>query len=706
VIRAQGSPGGRLGAGPDASIESRLPFVIGIIVLVFGVFVVRLFQLQILEGEELRGIARGNAVRLVRLEAPRGDILDREGRVLATTRPAFGVTVMPSDLRHPERTLSALGMLLDTDPEELRERVGRPSGRRRFQPVRLAGDLSYDHRARVESHRYALPGVNTDVQPRRHYVEGALAAHLLGTIGEIQLEQLQTREFRDYRAGEVIGQSGIEKLLEHHLRGHAGGRNVVVDVAGRVVELLEERKPEPGGSVTLTIDRDLQRAAEEGFRPEVLGEPGKMGGLVALDPRDGDVLALVSKPSFDPNDFAGGIDAETWERLTSDEWRPLQNRALSGQYPPGSAYKPIVAAAALAEGVITPEQTFFCPGHFRLGRRTYRCWKPGGHGSVNLRDAIKQSCDVYFYNVGLELTIDRIAHYARGFFLGRRSGIPLGDEKPGLVPTSSWKEQRFREAWMKGETVSASIGQGFNLVTPLQLAVAYSAIANGGVLLQPRLVLEKRDRDGRVAEADDPVVIGHVPVAPEHLELIREALEAVVAEPHGTGGRAWVPGVRVAGKTGTAQVVHLRHTEDMDQDEIPIRYRDHAWFVAFAPVDAAEIVVAVLVEHGGHGGSAAAPIAQRVLARYFEKRGVPEDEQVALARTPHPASTADADRSTPTRDLGGGLPGGATGTSPRRALRSESEYPEVSRSSPDLGVLATRRGEPSGLAPEAGRAGD
>jgi penicillin-binding protein 2 len=631
VIRAQGSSGGRLGAGPDASIEGRLPAVIGIIMLVFGVFVVRLFQLQILQGEELEGIAEGNAVRLVRLEAPRGDILDREGRVLATTRPAFGVTVMPSDLRRPERTLSALGMLLDADAEELRERVGKPRGRRRFQPVRLAGDLSYDHRARVESHLYALPGISTDVRPRRHYVEGVLAAHLLGTIGEIQREQLHTREFRDYRSGEVIGQSGVEKLLEHHLRGRAGGRNVVVDVAGRVVEWLEERMPEPGGSVTLTLDRDLQRAAEEGFRPEVLGGPGKMGGLVALDPRNGDVLALVSKPSFDPNDFAGGIDAERWERLTSDEWRPLQNRALSGQYPPGSAYKPIVAAAVLADGVVTPEQTIFCPGHFRLGRRTYRCWKRGGHGSMNLRDALKQSCDVYFYNVGLQLGIDRIADFSRGFFLGRRSGIPLGEEQPGLVPTSSWKERRYGEVWMKGETVSVSIGQGFNLTTPMQLAVAYAAIANGGVLLQPRLVLRRRDREGRVVEADAPVVLGHVPVTPAHLALIRDALEAVVGEQHGTGGRARLPDVRVAGKTGTAQVVRLKHTEDLEEDEIPIRYRDHAWFIAFAPVDAAEIVVAALVEHGGHGGSAAAPIARRVLARYFEKRSVPEGTQVVAA---------------------------------------------------------------------------
>jgi penicillin-binding protein 2 len=522
-------------------------------------------------------------------------------------------------------------MLLDEEPASMRERLGEPRGRRRFQPVRLAGDLSFDHWGRVESHRFELPGVMTDVRPRRDYVEGELAAHLMGSIGEIRREQLRSREFADYRAGEVIGQSGVEKVWERHLRGRAGGRNVVVDVAGRVVALLDEREPEPGGSVTLTLDLDLQRAAEEGFQPEVLGEPGKMGALVALDPRNGDVLALVAKPTFDPNDFAGGIDAETWKRITGDEWRPLRNRALSGQYPPGSAYKPFVAAAVLTDGIMTPEERHFCPGHFRLGRRTYRCWKRAGHGSVNLREALKQSCDVYFYQVGVQLGIDRIADFARGFGFGAPTGIALGDERSGLVPTRHWKERRYGEPWQKGETVSAAIGQGFNLTTPIQLAVAYAAIANGGVLLEPRVLLRRVARDGSREVAGNPVVRGHLPVAPEHLAWIRDALEAVVAEPHGTGGLARVPGVRVAGKTGTAQVVHLKQTEDLEEDEIPIKYRDHAWFVAFAPVEAAEIMVAVLVEHGGHGGSAAAPIAQRVLARYFEKQRERAGEALAAA---------------------------------------------------------------------------
>jgi penicillin-binding protein 2 len=631
VIRSEGSPGRRLGAGVDPAVEARLPLLAVLIILAFVVFAVRLFQLQIIESADLRLRSQRNSVRTVRLEAPRGDVMDREGRVLATTRPAFGLQVIPHDLRHSEVTFTALGMLLDENGAALSERVGSPRGRRRFAPVRLAGDLSYDRLARVESHLYALPGVVTDVRPRRYYPGGSLASHLLGSIGEIGREQLATRDFADYRQGEVIGQSGIEARYQAHLRGRAGGRNQVVDVSGRVVEVLDDVEPQPGGSVTLTLDLDLQQAAEEGFLPEVLGESAKLGALVALDPRNGDVLALVSKPSYDPNAFAGGVDAATWQRLMTDEWRPLQNRALAGVYPPGSTYKAIVAAAGLQEGVIDPDEPFYCPGSFKLGRRTYRCWKRQGHGDMNLHDALVQSCDVYFFRVGLELGIDRLAFYANGFNLGRRSGIGLPQEKSGLVPTRAWKEKRHAEPWIRGETVSASIGQGYNLVTPLQLTFAYAGLATGGQLMRPRLLLRKTGRDGSVTVGPAPELRAAVPVAPEHLARIRDALEGVVGEPRGTGGRARVRGVRVAGKTGTVQVVRLEHTEGMEDDEVPIRHRDHAWFVGFAPVEAPEIVVAALVEHGGHGGSAAAPIVQRVLDRYFEKRKAAEAVRVAEA---------------------------------------------------------------------------
>jgi penicillin-binding protein 2 len=643
-----GGDHGRLGAGPDPILDERLPLLVAAILVVFVIFGVRFFQLQILRGEELKGIAQGNAVRLVRLEAPRGDILDREGRLLATTRPAFGVEVMPSDLRRPEVTFAALGLLIDGDGEALRQRVGQPRGRLRFQPVRLAGDLSFDQLARVESHLYALPGVMTDIQPRRDYVAGDLAAHLLGTIGEIRKDQLTARDYADYRSGEVIGQSGVESLLEPRLRGKAGGRNVVVNVAGRVVEVLDEVPAISGGSVRLTLDIDLQQAAEEAFLPDVVGEPGKLGAAVVLDARSGDVLALVSKPSFDPNAFAGGIDSATWRKLTGDEWRPLQDRAISGQYPPGSAYKPIVAAAILGEKVALPQERVFCPGSFTLGRRSYRCWKKEGHGSVDMRDALKKSCDVYFYTMGLRLGIDRIAKYAEAFGLGRRTGIPLAQEKPGLVPTSSWKLRRFGEKWMAGETVSASIGQGYNLATPLQMAVAFAALANGGKVLTPRLVLAF-SKDGEMVESPAPEPVSTTGVPEADLARIRDALTAVVEEPGGTGGRSRVPGVRVGGKTGTAQVVRLEYTKDLKPHEIPIRHRDHAWFVSFAPAEAPEIVVSVLAEHGGGGGSNAAPIAQKILARYFEKKRAAAGEELETSPVVAPdgrvAAAAEVDRA-------------------------------------------------------------
>jgi penicillin-binding protein 2 len=346
-----------------------------------------------------------------------------------------------------------------------------------------------------------------------------------------------------------------------------------------------------------------------------------MGALVALDPANGEVLALVSLPSYDPNSFAGGIDSLTWDQLISDPWKPLRNRAISGEYSPGSTYKPFIAAAGLAEGEITREEQIFCPGHYRLGRRIYRCWKRGGHGDVAMDEALKASCDVYFYQLGVRLGIDRIARYARGFGFGSPTGVALASEKTGLIPTREWKLRAKGEEWIKGETVSAAIGQSYNLVTPIQLAVAYAALANGGRVLRPQLIKRFETWDRELLEIVTPEERARVPVSREILEVVRDGLIAVVEEERGTGARARVPGVRVAGKTGTTQVVSLDLVKDMEPEEIPIRYRDHALFAAFAPAEAPEIVVVALVEHAGAGGgSVAAPIVQKVLARYFEKR--------------------------------------------------------------------------------------
>jgi len=629
-------PGRRIGGGDDAAdIHARLPWIAAFIALVFAIFFARFFQLQVIQTDELRLRSVKNSVRTLRVEARRGDILDRNGRILATTRAAFGVQVIPNDVRQAEVVFPVVAQLIDRDASEIFARVGTPRGRLRFQPIRLADDLTVEQDTRLKSHLFGLSGIVPETRKRRHYVERDLAAHLLGTIGEIQQRQLETREFADYRQGEVIGQSGIERLEQHALRGRAGGINQVVDVAGRVVGELDKIKPVPGGSVQLTLDLDLQQAAEAAFLPDVIGDRAKIGAVVAIDVHNGDVLAMVSKPSFDPNDFAGGIDAATWKALTSDRWKPMQNRAISGQYPPGSTYKAYVAAAGLEEGLVDPKKKVFCPGQYRLHGRTYRCWKRGGHGSVDLYEALVRSCDVYFYHLGKELGVDRLAFFARGFNLGRKTEIRLSQEMPGLVPTSAWKKSRFGEAWVPGETISTSIGQGFNLATPLQMAVSYAAIANGGTLVTPRLVLRVADAEGRLVDGPEAETRGRVPVKPEHLAVVRAALEGVVEDPRGTGARVRVPGVRVAGKTGTAQVVGLKHTEHLEEDEIALELRDHAWFVGFAPAGAPEIAVAAIIEHGGHGGAAAGPVVQAVLARYFEKRAVEKiPAQVAWQRIP------------------------------------------------------------------------
>lgn len=618
-------------SGTEAPIDGRLRLLGVLLALVFFVFVFRLFQLQIRQGEDLRKRSEHNSVRTIRTAAPRGEIVDRNGAVLATTRPAYELEVVPADLRRRQLTLEVLGRLMGESPEDFQEKIGHPRGAARFQPVLLADDLDWQQLAKVEVHDYALPGVNTVVEPRRHYPNGKLAAHVLGTIGQIQAEQLQSGHYEGYESGDVIGQTGVEQVFEHQLHGRDGGRNVLVDALGREVQVLDEVPPEPGGRVVLALDAGLQRAAETAFEDVKPGQPPRRGAAVVMDVRNGDVLALVSRPAYDPNDFAGGIDAATWNSLLHNPWHPLQDRAIQNAFPPGSTFKAIMAAALLQEKVITPQTHTFCPGYFRYGRRIYRCWRRGGHGSVDVIDALERSCDVFFYTHGVELGIERLARYARAFGLGERTGIALPGEVPGLVPSPEWKEKRFGRPWYPGETVSASIGQGYNLYTPIQMAVAYAAIANGGKVLRPRLALRVESRDGTAETSFAPVVRKRVPVSPQVLAIVRKGLTAAVEGPHGTGRVVQIKGVLVAGKTGTAQVVGLKRTEDLPPDEVPIRERDHAWFLAFAPADDPQIVVSVFVEHGMHGASGAGPIVHDILEYYFRKQDAAAAQTAAAA---------------------------------------------------------------------------
>jgi penicillin-binding protein 2 len=634
----------RLSNHGDGPGEIRLWPVVLLICLIFGGFALRLFQLQILEGEDLASRSQANYVRTVRLEAQRGAIVDREGRTLAASRLAYGVDLIPHEIRNRWRTYSVLGAILDEDPEDLAEQVGEPRGRRRFQPVNLARDLPHELRAQIAAYRFALPGVELVRQPMRDYVYDDLAAQLLGRIGEIGADELKQPAYADYRSGETIGKTGLEATHEAHLRGRAGGENLVVDVAGREIDTIDLVEPTPGGRLVLTLDLDLQTAAEAAFHVPPLPpsiEPGSevaktirqedyMGALVAMDPRNGDVLAMVSAPSYDANAFAGGIDRETWRRLNADEWRPLRNRAIAGVYPPGSTYKAIVAAAGLAEGVIDATTIVPCPGFFKLGRRTYRCWKRAGHGPVDLEHALAGSCDVYFYELGKTLGVETLARYARKFGLGAPTGIRIRGEVDGLVPTPEWKLRARGEPWLEGETISLSIGQGANLTTPLQLAVAYSVIANGGDLVVPRIVLRRETWDGRLVAEESPLIRERGVVSKPVLELVTRGLRSVVMSEEGTGRRAAVPGISVAGKSGTTQVVSLDLLEGLEPWEVPVKYRDHAIFAAFAPVESPEIVVVAVAEHAGEGGgAAAAPMVQKVMAEYFRKKDQSTSTEVA-----------------------------------------------------------------------------
>jgi penicillin-binding protein 2 len=618
----------RFSEGPG---ELRIWPMVLLVVAIFSIFILRLFQLQIVEGAVLASRSQANSVRTVRLEAQRGSIVDRLGRTIAATRPAYRVDLIPYEIKNPWRTYSVLGAILDRDPKQIAAKVGRQHGRRRFKPISLSKDLAPEARAQIAAHRYAMPGVELYQKPLRDYVHRRLAAQLLGTTGEVSAKELESEDFSNYRAGEIVGKTGLEAAHEAHLRGHAGGVNLIVDVAGREIDEIDRREPSPGGRLVLSIDLDLQQVAEDLFRSTGSDVETTMGALVALDPRNGDVLALVSAPSYDANEFSGGIDRETWRTFSQDPWRPLQNRAIAGVYPPGSTYKTFVAVAGLVEGVIDSDTVIACPGHFELGQQTYRCWKRTGHGPVNLARALAESCDVYFYELGKKLGVETLARYARIFGFGRKTGIGIQSEASGLVPTPEWKMRVRKKRWIEGETISLSIGQGANLTTPLQLAVAYAAIANGGRVVEPRIVLRRETWDGVVVENYSPVTRSETLIAQPVLDMLKSALLRVVTDPNGTGGRARIPGISVAGKSGTTQVVSLGLTEGLEPLEIPVRYRDHALFAAFAPAESPEIVVVAIAEHaGGAGGSVAAPMVQKVMAKYFEKSRAARPDAVSM----------------------------------------------------------------------------
>ena len=584
-----------------------------LVVISFLCVGMRVWYLQIVKGEDFLGRSENNRVRQVSLPAYRGMIKDRNGEVLVSVRPSFNLYVTPEDAKNLSTSLDFLSKKIFLDEERLKVNIRQS---RSFQSVLMKRDINRKEVAYIEENKMRLPGIHVQVEPLRSYIYKGLAAHVLGYLGEISKKELETPQHVRYQLGDMIGKNGLENIYESVLHGEKGFKNVEVDVSGRELKTLKRFQPESGNSLTLTLDVRVQRKLEEIMQGTP--EAPVRGSVVVMKVQTGEIIAMVSKPSFDPNIFAAGISKKEWAGLIRDDRHPLQNRAIDGQYPPGSTYKVVTAYAALAEELIEPESTIFCPGHFQLGKGRYRCWKRGGHGAMNLHDALVQSCDVYFYTLGRQLGVDRLAQYAKKLGLGSRTGIRLAGEKPGLIPSKQWKQKTRNKPWFPGETISASIGQGYNLVTPLQNANLFSTMANGGIQVKPYLVKRVEDSEGNVIRNFFPEIIKNVGIEPEILKHLREALRGVVNAPRGTGHRSKLRNIVVSGKTGTSQVVRMKTSEEnKSEDEVPYKFREHAWFVAFAPYEKPDVAVAVIVEHGGHGGVSAAPIARKAFETYF-----------------------------------------------------------------------------------------
>jgi penicillin-binding protein 2 len=606
----------RINEGELDFYRRRAMYSSAVLLVFFALLPARLWHPQIQQGDQYASLARNNRVRSLDIAAPRGNVIDRKGREIVTNRPSFNVVWVREDNRVDDELIKKTASILEMDISELLARTRRMVGTPGHIPIRLAEDLDWNKVALIENSRMDLPGIKIEVVPQRVYHYGNLASHVIGYLGEISQQELENAADDAYRSGDMVGKMGLEKLREKDLRGQKGRHCTEVNALGFEQRNLTGEEPLPGNDLQLTLDVDLQQTAEQLMMSEE-----KAGAVVAVEVNSGRLLVVASSPVLELDKFLGGISGKNWREMLNNLRHPLINKIIQGQYPPASTYKIVTAAAGLAEGVITPDSLVYCPGAYRFGNRTYRCWKhDGGHGSVNLKRALSESCDVYFYQIGQRLGVSRIAAYAGHLGLGRKTGVEMEHEKSGLIPTPDWKMKTYGKPWQEGETLSIAIGQGFDLVTPLQLTMMTAAIANGGTLYKPGMIEMVRNPDGTVVEQFKPEVMDRFEGQGHNLQIIREGLIEAVNGPRGTARKAQIKGIIVAGKTGTAQVVRLKQYKHLKEEDIPYQYRDHAWFTCFAPAEAPEIAVTVLVEHGLHGGSAAAPIARAVLEKYFAGR--------------------------------------------------------------------------------------
>jgi len=567
---------------------SRIQLGAYVIIGIFLLLCLRLWQLQVLDGDSYKRLSEENRLRIVRTPAPRGIIYDRFGTPLVENIPTFSVSLSPDTLTGINT--EALSSLLGIDKKNLEEIIDRTDNSP-FVPIKLKQGISADQVARIEAHRSDFPGLFVETEVGRQYPFGKVGAHIIGYLGRITTAQLNNPGLKNFPPDMLIGQWGVEALFDDQLRGLPGERIIEIDALGRELRMIQQRQAVKGKDIELSIDIGIQKAVDDAFG-------SKAGAFVAVEPASGEILALESLPSFDPNIFTRGLTSLEWQTLVEDKKKPMLNRALQSQYPPGSTFKIITAIAALQEGVISPDTKIFCKGGITYGKWNFGCWRKGGHGLVDFHKAVVESCDVYFYELGKRLGIEKIYSYATALGLGKETGIKLVKEKKGLIPNALWKRENRGLPWYLGDTFISAIGQGFVSATPIQMAMMTATISNGGHIYTPSLIKNTRFPSG------------NIDFKPETIKLLKEALFGVVNEPDGTAKGAHSSLITVAGKTGTAQVAGKR------KGVVTEKLMDHAWFVSFAPVYNPEIAVAVFVEHGGGGGAVAAPIAKKAIEAY------------------------------------------------------------------------------------------
>lgn len=593
-------------------VQSRIPFIRVAMVLIFLFLLTGLWNLQVLHDDYYKDLAERNQMRSITLVAPRGKILDRNGQIIVDNRGSFTLSTTREDLPNIERSLDLLASGLSLEPGGFKSQIERHRRGPSYLPVVIKEDLTPADLAFIESHRLEFPGLDIIRQPRRMYREGQLAAHLLGYVGEISEKQLETEEFGYCKPGDLIGKAGVERVYNRILTGIDGQKRVMVDSRGREVAVLDTIEPVPGNDLHLTIDLDIQRAAEKGFA-------GKGGAAVALDPRSGEILSLVSRPAFDPNSFSSRISKKEWDDLINDPGKPMQNRAIQSRFPPGSVFKIIMTIAGLQEGILKPGYTDSCSGSTVMYGRSFSCHKEGGHGTVDLHKAIVNSCNVFFYHLGQKMGIDKIAHWAQAMGLGQKTGVDLPSEDSGLIPSTEWKRRVLKADWYAGETISVAIGQGYVSLTLIQTARAFGGFGVKGVFKTPHVVSAEELR--RFSRSPDFSTERKFELDEQTFQIVSRGLWGVVNE-WGTGRRAAVPGFDVGGKTGTAQVIG-KEAQKAAGNAKKEEFEDNAWFVGYAPIHSAQIAAAVFVEHGGHGGASAAPIIHDMFQVFYDKNNKP-----------------------------------------------------------------------------------